>query len=152
LIVSKIWRCEAPYVIRSQGIETTKQEYCTVKKLLTGTALFLCCHSVANAEEISLTTSEIDTLFNGKTINGVHYGKKTIQYFSESGLTLWIGQGDDLPTEGQWKVENDQYCSNFGSDWGCLDIVFDKAQNIHYFIGEDFRAPFVVAQDFNLNF
>ena len=123
-----------------------------MKKLLTGTVVFLSCYSVANAEEVRLMTNDIETLFKGKTINGVHYGKKTIQYFSESGLTLWIGQGDELPAEGQWKVENDQYCSNFGSDWGCLDIVFDKAQNIHYFIGEDFRAPFVVAQDFNLNF
>ena len=64
-----------------------------MKKLLTGTVFFLSCYSVANAEEIRLTTNDIETLFNGKTINGVHYGKKTIQYFSESGLTLWIGQG-----------------------------------------------------------
>ena len=123
-----------------------------MKNLPIGTALSLCCFGLAGAEEISLKTSEIDALISGKTINGVHYGKKTIQYFSESGLTLWIGQGDALPSEGQWKVENDQYCSNFGSDWGCLNIVLDKAQNIHYFIGEDFRAPFVVSTDFNLNF
>ncbi len=128
------------------------KEYCAVKKLLTSTVFFLFCCGVANAEEISLTTNDIDTLINGKTINGVHYGKKTIQYFSKSGLTLWIGQGDEQPTEGQWKVENDQYCSKFGSDWACFDIVFDKAQNIHYFIGEGFRAPFVVAQEFSLNF
>ena len=135
-----------------QGCFSTKQEYCAVKKLLTSTVFFLFCYGVANAEEISLTTNDIDTLINGKTINGVHYGKKTIQYFSKSGLTLWIGQGDEQPTEGQWKVENDQYCSKFGSDWACFDIVFDKAQNIHYFIGEGFRAPFVVAQEFSLNF
>ena len=123
-----------------------------MKNLLTGTLLFVCCFGLANAEEVRLKTSEIDALISGKTINGVHYGKKTIQYFSKSGLTLWIGQGDELPSEGQWKVENDQYCSNFGSEWGCLNIVFDKAQNIHYFIGDDFRAPFVVSDNFSLNF
>lgn len=123
-----------------------------MKIVLTLTFLCLCCHIVVHAEETRLSTSEIDELINGKTINGVHYGKRTIQYFSKSGLTLWIGQGDELPSEGQWKAENNQYCSNFGSDWGCFDIVLDKEQNIHYFIGENFRAPFVVADGFGLSF
>jgi len=119
-IYSRVWGC---YPAKQE--HRVVKKLCIVKKLLTGTVLFMCCFNIANAEEISLKTSDIDTLISGKTINGVHYGKKTIQYFSKSGLTLWIGQGDELPTEGQWKVENNQYCSNFGSDWGCLDIVFD---------------------------
>ena len=121
-------------------------------KILFSTLLFLFYSAGITAEEVSLTSEEIETLISGKTINGVHFGKKTIQYFSKSGLTLWIGQGDELPTEGKWKVDNNQYCSNFGSDWGCLNIVHDTAQNIHYFIGEGFRAPFVVASEFSLEF
>ena len=123
-----------------------------MKNLLIAITVLIFSQSPVNAGESQLSTSEITALLTGKTINGVHYGKKTIQYFSKSGLTLWIGNGDELPSEGQWKAENDQYCSNFGSDWGCFNIVFDEAQNIHYFLGEDFRAPFVVAESFSLNF
>jgi len=123
-----------------------------MKKIFIAAASLLFLHVNAYAEEVRLSTDEIKTLMDGKTISGVHYGKKTSQYFSNSGLTLWISEGDDAPAEGQWKVEGDQYCSNFGSDWGCLDIVLDKAQDIYYFLGEDFRAPFVVSKGFKLHF
>ena len=121
-------------------------------KLLFSTLLFLCYSATIAAEEVGLTSDEIDALISGKTINGVHYGKRTIQYFSKSGLTLWIGQGDELPAEGKWKIDNDQYCSHFGSEWNCFNIVHDKAQSIHYFTGEGFRAPFIVASRFSLEF
>ncbi len=121
-------------------------------KMLFTTLIVLSFSAPLTADEISLSGEEIETLISGKTINGVHFGKKTIQYFSESGLTLWIGQGDELPSEGKWKVDNNQYCSNFGSDWSCFNIAHDKAQNIHYFVNEGFRAPFVVASSFSLEF
>lgn len=114
--------------------------------------ILLLCLSSAAADETRLSSDEIDALLKGNTINGVHYGKKTIQYFSASGLTLWIGEGDQTPTEGQWKTQDNQYCSKFGKDWGCLDIVLDEAQNVYYFIGTDFRAPFVPAAQFSLQF
>ncbi|MGB1237637.1 MAG: hypothetical protein ACPG4U_05460 [Pseudomonadales bacterium] len=107
---------------------------------------------VSFAQEKKLEGAQINDLFTGHTLNGVHYNKRTLQYFSPTGLTLWIGEGDAAPSEGKWKVENDQYCSDFGSGWGCYDIVNDAAQGVHYFIGEDFRAPFIVKQGYQLRF
>lgn len=103
------------------------------------------------ASELDLTTKDIQTALTGNSISGVHYGQKTVQYFSKSGLTLWMKDGDKAPSEGQWKVENNQYCSNFGSGWGCYRVVNDKAQGIHYFLKEDFRAPFIVQTGFDIS-
>ncbi|MCH9705388.1 MAG: hypothetical protein K0U15_04600 [Proteobacteria bacterium] len=106
------------------------------------TALLLVATPAVAAEK-NLSDAEIKSLLNGKSIAGVHYASRTLQYFSESGLTLWIKDGDAKPSEGQWKVENNSYCSNFGSDWGCYKVVLDEEQQIYYFIKEGFRAPFI---------
>ncbi|MRI32429.1 hypothetical protein EOPP23_05450 [Endozoicomonas sp. OPT23] len=122
-------------------------------KLLPALATLLAAVSINSfAAEVELNSSEIKQLLNGNTINGVHYQKKTVQYFSESGLTLWAGEGDKKPSEGQWKVENNEYCSDFGGGWGCYKIVVDAKQGVHYFIGEDFRAPFVSKQGYHFQF
>lgn len=104
------------------------------------------------ASEVELNSSEIKKLLTENTMNGVHYHKRTAQYFSESGLTLWAGEGDKKPSEGQWKVEGNKYCSDFGSGWGCYKIVSDEKQGVYYFIGEDFRAPFVSKQGYHFQF
>ncbi|MGU9951180.1 MAG: hypothetical protein ACNYPH_02500 [Gammaproteobacteria bacterium WSBS_2016_MAG_OTU1] len=106
----------------------------------------------AQAAETTLDNAAVQKLLAGNTAYGVHYGKRTAQYFSESGLTLWQGEGDPAPAEGQWKVEDGKYCSRWGSDWGCLNIAHDEEQNVYYFIGDDFRAPFVVKNGYALSF
>lgn len=97
-----------------------------------------------NAAETELDTQQINTLLKGNSVAGVHFSGKTTQYFSESGLTLWMKEGDAKPSEGKWKAEANTYCSDFGSGWGCYKIVNDEAQGIYYFTKDDFRAPFIV--------
>ncbi|MGI9485401.1 MAG: hypothetical protein ACR2RF_05875, partial [Geminicoccaceae bacterium] len=69
------------------------------------------------AEEKALDSEEIKSLLSGATIKGIHYGVETRQYFSESGLTLWIKEGDDKPSEARYKIEADQYCSSWTGLW-----------------------------------
>ena len=109
------------------------------------------------AAEKQLSGDEITALLSGATIKGIHYGVETRQYFSESGLTLWIKSDDEKPSEARYKIENDQYCSSWTGLWseekyGCFNIAHDEEQNIYYFLGDDFRAPFVVNDGFELNF
>jgi len=110
------------------------------------------------AEEKALTNEEITSLLSGATIKGIHFGVETRQYyFSETGLTLWIKEGDEKPSEARYKIEADQYCSSWTGlwseeEWGCFDILHDEEQNIYYFTGDDFRAPFVINSQFDLNF
>lgn len=114
--------------------------------LITLIAIF---SSLSLAAEVKLNSQQITELLSGNTANGVHFQKKTTQYFSESGLTLWQSSGDAKPFEGQWKVENNQYCSDFGSGWNCYNIVKDEAQGIQYFIGKDFRVPFIMQKGYS---
>ena len=107
-------------------------------------------------QERLLDNSEVETLLKGTTIKGIHYGKETRQYFSESGLTLWIKDGDDKPSEARYKVEDGQYCSSWTGlwnkeDYGCFNIAYDKEQDLYYFLKEDFRAPFIINEGFQLN-
>jgi hypothetical protein len=104
------------------------------------------------AAEVELNTAEIEKLLTDNSISGVHYQKKTVQYFSKSGLTLWAGEGDAQLSEGEWKAQHNQYCSDFGNGWGCYKIVNDEKQGIYYFIGKDFRAPFVSKQGYHFQF
>ncbi len=113
--------------------------------------------SSTNAAETPLNTAKIKELLEGNSTLGVHFGVETRQYFSESGLTLWIKSDDASPSEARYKIENDQYCSSWTGLWneeeyGCFNIHHDEEQNIHYFISDNFRAPFVVSAGFNLSF
>ena len=120
-------------------------------------AAFALIASSVNAAEKPLNTAQIEELLVGKTSVGVHFGVQTRQYFSESGLTLWIKSDDEGPSEARYKIENDQYCSSWTGLWneeeyGCFNIHHDEEQNIHYFISDDFRAPFVMKTGFDLSF
>jgi len=127
-----------------------------MKKLTLG-LMALCFTTPLLAAEKQLNGDEISKLLSGATIKGIHYGVETRQYFSESGLTLWIKSGDEKPSEARYKIENDQYCSSWSGLWnkeeyGCFNIAHDEAQNIYYFLGDDFRAPFVINDGFELTF
>ena len=109
------------------------------------------------AAEKQLSGDEITALLSGSTIKGIHFGAETRQYFSESGLTLWIKAGDEKPSEARYKIENNQYCSSWTGlwneeDYGCFKIAHDEAQDIYYFLSDDFRAPFVISEGFELHF
>jgi len=120
-------------------------------------AALICAASAGHAGEKTLSSGEIETLLQGTTIKGLHYGVETRQYFAPSGLTLWIKEGDAAPSEARYKIEGDQYCSSWTGLWaeesyGCFDIVQDEEQGLYYFIGENFRAPFVALSGFELHF
>lgn len=124
------------------------------------TALILAtslCATSLSAAETKLSSEQILELLSGSTIKGIHFGVETRQYFSESGLTLWIKSDDEKPSEARYKIDNDQYCSSWTGLWneeeyGCFNIAHDEEQNIYYFLADDFRAPFVINSGFELNF
>lgn len=110
-----------------------------------------------SAAETRLDTKAVTALLSGATIKGVHYGVETRQYFSESGLTLWIKEGDEKPSEARYKIEDGKYCSSWTGlwseeDYNCFTIAHDEGQNIYYFLADDFRAPFVINKGFTLDF
>ncbi|RBW53700.1 hypothetical protein [Ruegeria sp. A3M17] len=116
-----------------------------------------CAASMASAEEKLLSSADIETLFQGATIKGLHYGVETRQYFSTSGLTLWIKEGDATPSEARYKIEDDQYCSSWTGLWaeeeyGCFSVAQDADQGLYYFLSDGFRAPFVLNDGFDLSF
>ncbi|MBO9398979.1 hypothetical protein J7400_20070 [Shimia sp. R9_2] len=110
----------------------------------------------ALAEEKALSTAQIEELLVGNTVEGIHFGAHTRQYFSQSGLTLWIKSGDAAPSEARYKIEDNAYCSSWTGlwsepEWGCFAIHYDEAQGLYYYIAENFRAPFVVGSAFSLD-
>ena len=118
----------------------------------------ICCFGhTAIAEEKALSTQGINDLIVGKTVQGIHFGEQTRQYFSESGLTLWIKNGDAVPSEARYRIEDNRYCSSWSGlwaepQWGCFAIHHDEEQGLYYYIGEGFRAPFIVGEEFSLEF
>lgn len=115
-----------------------------------------CAAESATSQETKLTQEQVKELLVGATIKGVHYGKETRQYFSESGLTLWIKEGDEKPSEARYKIEKGQYCSSWTGLWneeeyGCFDIAHDKEQDIYYFLKTNFRAPFILNDGFEID-
>lgn len=127
-----------------------------MKKLTLPLTTLLLCAPLFAAEK-QLNSEQISALLSGSTIKGIHFGVETRQYFSESGLTLWIKSDDEKPSEARYKIENDQYCSSWTGLWaeekyGCFNIAHDEEQNIYYFLAEDFRAPFIINKGFELHF
>ncbi|ATG46053.1 hypothetical protein PhaeoP83_04463 (plasmid) [Phaeobacter inhibens] len=97
------------------------------------------------AQEKALTTAEIQELLVGNTVEGIHFGTHTRQYFSPSGLTLWIKSGDETPSEARYKIEDDQYCSSWvglwsDPEWGCFSIVHDEKQGLYYYLAQPPRT------------
>lgn len=101
------------------------------------------------SKEVVLTGDKILQLLSNNTVMGLHYGTETRQYFSESGLTVWMKLDDARPSEGRWKVENDQYCASWDGNWGCFKVLHDDVQGLYYFYRADYRAPFVLAAAFS---
>ena len=115
-----------------------------------------CAAEEGSNQETKLNQEQVESLLVGATVKGIHYGKETRQYFSESGLTLWIKEGDEKPSEARYKIEKGQYCSSWTGlwneeDYGCFDIAHDKEQNVYYFLKKDFRAPFILNDGFEID-
>ena len=96
-----------------------------MKKIVLGVLLSLAFAAPAAAKETKLSEVQIRELFVGQTIKGIHYGKETRQYFSKSGLTLWVSEGDETLAEGRYEIKNGQYCSSWTGLWS-WDILCQR--------------------------
>ena len=72
-----------------------------MRKLTLATAILFFCTPLVAAEK-KLSNDQISALLTGATIKGIHFGVETRQYFSESGLTLWIKSDDEKPSEARY--------------------------------------------------
>ncbi|MCG9690191.1 hypothetical protein L1D13_25280, partial [Vibrio tubiashii] len=122
---------------KSKSQKQRKKDMIDMYRLLTLMSLIVT--TPIFAKEIPVSSPELDDMLKNSTTYGVHYGKKTLQYFSDSGTTWWISSGDKRPSEGTWRVKNNQYCSDFGSGETCYNVVKDHDQEIYYFLKDGFR-------------
>ncbi len=97
--------------------------------------------TAATAEEAKISGDAIRIMLNDMTFNQI---KPTTKYkieqiFQSSGVTHFIVNGD--VQTGRWRVEKDQYCSNWPptEHWDCYDIlqsgetlIFLSAQGARY--------------------
>lgn len=120
-----------------------------MKYLYAPLALLLIQVTPAQAKEVPLSGDKIIELLSNNSVMGLHYGTETRQYFSETGLTLWMKEDDARPSEGRWKVESDQYCASWDGNWGCFQVLHDDVQGLYYFYRRDYRAPFVPTDAFS---
>ena len=71
--------------------------------------------------ELKLSGAEIQAILSDKII----YGKDIEQIFQKSGTTFYSSGGGQ--SQGNWKVEGDQYCSQWPPNqaWACYDMTKD---------------------------
>lgn len=75
----------------------------------------------ASVAELKLSGAEIQAILSDKII----YGKDIEQIFQKSGTTFYSSGGGQ--SQGNWKVEGDQYCSQWPPNqaWACYDMTKD---------------------------
>jgi hypothetical protein len=98
-----------------------------MKRLLTASIVLL-NGSAGMAAEAKLSGAEILSLLSDQTLAGAEAGSKIEQIFQKGGLTLYTDNG--AQSQGEWKVEEDQYCSVWppSTFWACYDVLRDGAR------------------------
>ena len=83
---------------------------------------------IASAAERKLTGAEIETVLSGNTVTGVGDRGAWGQFFDKNGDTRYV-RGSEAPSVGAWKVQGDQYCSQWppAAGWACYDVTADLA-------------------------
>ena len=73
-----------------------------------------------------LNTEQIETYLAGFFIKGVFHGTKWSSFFSPAGSTTYLAESRP-PSYGEWKAENDRYCSQWppSGGWDCYRISAD---------------------------
>lgn len=82
------------------------------------TIIFTMIGNMAFAETWQkISNTEIQTALNGRTVKYA----QAIQVFYADGRTLYEAQ---MPTNGKWRAENNQYCSVWppAATWVCYDL------------------------------
>ena len=88
--------------------------------LLAGSMMLL---QGALAAEVQLSGAQITDLLTDNVLYGESDGRATDQIFQKNGVTYYhIGSGQ---SQGQWKVEGDQFCSQWPPNpaWVCYDVT-----------------------------
>jgi len=80
----------------------------------------------AAPEQKWLNTEQIETYLAGFFIKGVFHGTKWSSFFSAAGSTTYLAESRP-PSYGEWKAENDRYCSQWppSGGWDCYKISAD---------------------------
>lgn len=101
--------------------------------------------TIANDQEIS--GSELTKLLTGNSIDGMWGETHYIQYFSETGRTLY--KADGSPGDwGTWRINEDgEYCSTWrGGEENCYDVVDVDGTYYWESQGGERTFPFVIIQ------
>jgi hypothetical protein len=87
--------------------------------------LLLLVPAPALAAEASLSGAEVTTLLQNVELTAEDGRKKISQIFQKSGVTLYIVDGQQ--SQGFWRVESDQYCSQWPphEQWDCYTMARD---------------------------
>jgi len=80
----------------------------------------------AAPEQKWLNTEQIETYLAGFFIKGVFHGTKWSSFFSPAGSTTYLAESRP-PSYGEWKAENNRYCSQWppSGGWDCYKISAD---------------------------
>lgn len=92
--------------------------------------------SWAGSAEQPLDGGAIKQLLSGKT---AYLDNGAVQTFSADGRTLYFHEPRPLE-RGSWKVDGDEYCSEWGGRWSCYRMTGDGADRITW-IGTSERYP-----------
>ncbi len=82
--------------------------------------------SVEAANEQPLNGAEIKQLLAGKT---AYLDNGAVQTFNSNGKTLYFHEPRPLE-RGTWKIDGDEYCSEWGGRWTCYQMTGDGADRI----------------------
>lgn len=77
----------------------------------------------AAPEQKWLNTEQIESYLTGYFVKGVFHGTKWSSFFAASGSTTFLAESRP-PAYGEWKAENDRYCSQWppSGGWECYKI------------------------------
>lgn len=102
--------------------------------------------STMAADERPLNGSEIKRLLAGNT---AYLDNGAVQTFSSDGKTLYFHEPRPLE-RGSWKIDGDEYCSEWGGSWTCYKMTGDGAERITWLgIGTTYPARLEAGNIFN---
>ncbi len=80
----------------------------------------------ANVLARTLGSGDIEMLLSNRFVAGTQDDNQWVSWFSSDGSTTF-SQNRNRPTAGNWKAENNQYCSQWppSQTWDCYDVVSD---------------------------
>jgi len=119
----------------------TTQEDIMKRPLASLTILAALAALPAAAQDQPLTGDAIQTLLSGNT--AIADDDSYRQTFAADGTTIYAPAGGD-PDAGLWRIEGDQYCSQWaGGGWDCYDVE-GTADHIIWISGDSRFAAAIV--------